>query len=142
MELINLLFAAGGIVLGTVVTTITLEKVNNDEKNIINKLNAKLVSEKMKNEYLMKMYQYEIKKNFREKMAEIKKSNQKNKEENDFDYYRRFPMPGDLGFGPGRKDYGMRTCFDWARPFSRPFLPALAREDLENNKEVKDNDEI
>jgi len=134
MDLTNILFAIGGVAFGTIVTTIITGKENREQQEMINKLNGKLVSEKIKNDFLMKMYTAEVDKNIKNKLKGKKKVSSEEEP--------AFPRPGDLGFGPGRINYGIKSCLGWTEPFSRPFLPYSARKEFKNNEEVKTNDEI
>jgi hypothetical protein len=146
MDLGNILFAISGVVFGTVVTGIKLHKENYEQQEMINKLNGKLVFEKNSKKLFMKMYEEQIRKNANDKYA---RACDPPEEEFKKIEYENVPIFSGLGrsyFEPGglNKNYcGIRKPFEWTRTYySSCYLPYSARKELENNKEVKNHDEI
>jgi hypothetical protein len=146
MNLGNILFAIGGVVFGTIVTAIKLHKENYEQQKMINKLNEKLVFEKTSKKLFMKMYEEQVRKNVNDKYARDCDPPEEEFKKIEFDNEPIFPGLGRNYFVPGgrNKNYcGMRKPFEWTKTYYNPcYLPYSARKELENNKEVKNNDEI
>ena len=146
MDLGNILFAISGVAFGTIFTAIKLHKENYEKQEMINKLNGKLVFEKNSKKLFMKMYEEQVRKNINDKYARACEPSEEEFKKIKFESEPIFPGLGKEGFVPGGQDinyYGMRNPVSWVEPYSRPnYLPYSARKELENNKEVKNNDEI